>query len=774
MHEGKPAWIEGLHETVKLRLSLLLLALPMLATPGITAACDSESGGDRESSREKLAVVLGGGGARGVAHVGVLRVLEENGIYPDIVVGTSFGALVAGFYAIGYTPDEIEELLLDAHLEELYRSVPERRKLSFRRKQDDQVLLAKPRLRVQNGKIVPPSAIVSTHKFRRWLQSVIEPKVAGREPADFPFIFGAAATNLVDGEQVVIGAEDVEAAIHASMAFPPLVEPLSYGDALLGDGALVNNLPVSVALDLGATQVIAVEVGTPFPAKEEIVGTFAILNQLSKLMTRSNVERTIADLETESERRLLAGLGEYAVLLQPNVDHIGTGAFPELPDAISIGEDSARAVVDDLRKFGATSTPPTRNAVTIEEGPAPIVEEVTVVSDSGLSDSYLKAHIDITPGMPYSEELVNSSINNLYGLNLFERVSHQRYKAGQGAGVRFDAPEKPGRGFLQFGFRIEEDFETQSDYEIAVGFTKTQLNPSGAEWRTIFRLGRETGIESEFFQPFGNRYRYFWSADAAVGRSTIQLNNVIGDLPLEFRANLLGAGFRLGRFLGNWGQAFVSYTRGRGFIDEAFLPSTIDIGSVSLVFERDTLDSSAFPSIGERLVASHRLSRDSLGATIEGERTGIDALKFFSRDRNTLGIWATLATSYDDASDTAFADSLSAGGFLDFSGYGNRELSGRHLGLVRSVFYRRLTGPALRNFVDFPLYAGGSLEFGGIWQNSDDISFRNSTFAGSLFLGLDSIIGPLFLAVGLAEGGENAVYLSLGRPFIYDLSSEFE
>jgi NTE family protein len=195
---------------------------------------------------------------------------------------------------------------------------------------------------------------------------------------------------------------------------------------------------------------------------------------------------------------------------------------------------------------------------------------------------------------------------------------------------------------------------------------------------------------------------------------------------------------------------------------------------MSFLVERDTLDSSAFPSIGERVVASHRLSRDSLGATIEGERTGIDALKFFSWDRNTLGIWGTVATSYDDASDTAFADSLSAGGFLNLSGYANRELSGRHLGLVRGLFYRRLSGPALRNFVDFPLYAGSSLEFGGIWQDSDEISFSNTTVAGSLFLGLDSIIGPLFLAVGLAEGGENAVYLSLGRPFIYDVSSEFE
>ncbi len=335
---------------VLLRFSVVILTLLLITMPGAVVASEAEST-RASTSQAKLAVVLGGGGARGGAHVGVLRVLEENGIYPDIVVGTSFGALVAGLYAIGYSPDEIEELLLDAHLEEVYRSVPERRKLSFRRKQDDQVLLAKPRLRVENGKIVPPSAIVSTHNFRRWLQSVIEPKVGGREPAELPVVFAAAATNLVDGEQVVIGAEDVEAAIYASMAFPPLVEPLSYGDALLGDGALVNNLPVSVALDLGADRVIAVEVGTPFPPKEEITGTFAILNQLSKLMTRSNVERTIADLKTEGERRSLAGRGSTPCCYSPMLTTSRQVLFSSYPMPLQLARHLRKPSLARFRNF---------------------------------------------------------------------------------------------------------------------------------------------------------------------------------------------------------------------------------------------------------------------------------------------------------------------------------------------------------------------------------------------------------------------------------------
>ncbi len=134
-------------------------------------------------------------------------------------------------------------------------------------------------------------------------------------------------------------------------------------------------------------------------------------------------------------------------------------------------------------------------------------------------------------------------------------------------------------------------------------------------------------------------------------------------------------------------------------------------------------------------------------------------------------MWGTIATTFDNEQDDF---TVEAGGFLNFSGYDRDALEGRHLGIVRGLYFKRLRGQSLNNFADVPVYLGASLEYGGVWSDRKDISSSNAILAGSLFLGVNSIIGPVFLGVGYADGGHTAMHLSIGRPFIYDLSSTFE
>jgi NTE family protein len=709
---------------------------------------------------EQVALVLGGGGARGGAHVGVLKVLEANGVYPDIVVGTSFGALVAGLYAVGYAPDEIERLLSEAEFENIFEGLPDRQKLSFRRKQDDQVLLAKLRLRFDGGRPVPPKALLPTHAFKLWLGQVLEARIRDVDPSAYPRRFRAATTDLMNGSQVALGPENIADAIYASMAFPGLFEPYSYKDTFLVDGALANNLPVSLARDLGATRIIAVEVGVPFPTKEELSSSVAVVNQLSKLMTRGNVERS------------LATLGDDAVLIQPEVDHIGTGGFVLIEEAIALGEEAALQIVDRLPPFRhqQRSIPTPAGTQTLEELP---VASVSVESDSGLSEGYLKSLVTLDTGEPYSKRELLRSVEQLYGLDLFERVNFEIDETPQGVDVILDAIEKEGRGFAQFGLQIDDNFTSRSEYQLAFGYTRTQLNANGAELRTIVDIGRRTGIKSEFFQPFGGRSQYFWSASLDLGRERSNFEDPITGATEQLRFDAVTAEAKAGRIFGNWGQLALSYAHARAWPETIFLPSQLDLASTDLLFEVDTLNSTSFPTDGSRVIASNRWTTVDGGIEGDSDQVALDALYFMSRGRNTLGLWGTVASIYNHDGGS-FTPLLSAGGFLNFSGYDINDLSGRRLALLRTLFYRRIAGRQLGNAIDVPIYAGGSLEYGGIWRNADDVSFEDTIVAGSLFLGVDSVIGPIFLGLGSAQGGENSVYLSIGRPFIYDVSSTFQ
>ncbi len=736
----------------RLRFTIPAIALAILVVSPATGAT---------RDGELVGLVLGGGGARGGAHIGVLKVLEANGVYPDIVVGSSMGALIAGLYAAGYSPDEIERLVSEAEFEDIFRSLQPRRSLSFRRKQDDQQLLAKIRLRFKDGKPYIPIGLVSVHEFRLWLTEVLGTGRPAGGTRSTGIEFAAVATDLLNGEQVVLGADELGLAIQASMAFPPILEPVSYGDTYLVDGALSSNLPVGAAENLGATRIIAVEIGTPFPPKEDIRSSVDILNQFSKLMTRDNVEVTLDDFP------------DSGLLLQPDVDYIGTAAFELVEEAVEIGEQAALAVVDQLEPFrgarpGTPAAPPTATSMQ-----GRVVRDLSIETNAKLSERHLLTYFRTEEGDPFDEAELRADIGRLYGTALFERIDYRSRYLDDGIAVEVDALEKAGRGFLQFGLEFRDDFESDNAYNIAFGYTQTQFNTAGAEVRAIFEVGERAGITGQYFQPFGNRSQYYWLVEGGWGKPELEIEDPFLGLLAEIRPDVALGEFAIGRFLSNWGQLSLRYGRARAFVDNPLLPSQIDFGQLQGVFEIDTLDSSAFPSVGERLVASYQVDRESLGGDTEGDLAAIDALTFFSRGRHTFGLWGTVASTLEDVTDPGSLARLNLGGFLNLSGLDYNQLSGRHLAVARALYYNNLAGSGLDNFIDVPIYAGVSLELGNVWQDADDISLSDTILAGSAFLGIDSILGPLFLGVGLAEGGKSNVYISVGRPFIYRLSSSF-
>ena len=248
-------------------------------------------------ARPKIGLVLAGGGAKGAAHVGVLKVIEELRIPIDFVVGTSMGSIVGGLYASGMSPQEIEKAIEDIDWTDLFVDAPERADRSFRRKTDDALYLFKAKPGFGDGKIKLPLAYIQGQKFDLQLNRLTQRVAAVHDFDKLPIPFRAVAADLETGEEVILKSGNLARSIRASMAVPGAFDPVEMDGKLLIDGGIANNIPVSVARAMGAEVLIVSELGTAMLTREEITSGLDVGAQMVNFLFVINstaVENTIA------------------------------------------------------------------------------------------------------------------------------------------------------------------------------------------------------------------------------------------------------------------------------------------------------------------------------------------------------------------------------------------------------------------------------------------------------------------------------------------------
>ncbi len=717
--------------------------------------------------RPKIGVVLSGGGARGGAHIGVLKVLEAYRVPIDVIVGTSFGAFVGGLYASGLTPDQIEQLVLNADLETKFVSNIPRNALSIRRKQDDEQLFVKYRLGIKDGKLQFPRGIISGQELRLWLDEVLFEVRGVDNFDDLPIPFRCVATDIASGEEIIMGKGVLTTAIYISMTVPGVLPPVEKDGRLLVDGGLVNNLPINVARDLGAELIIAVDIGTPFATLDELDSALSILNHVPRLLVRGNTEKSLNTLRNQD------------ILIQPNLGTLSNRSFARLDEAIAAGTETTRKLSGKLK---ALSLDEPQYAQHLDSRPQPyserpVVEFVKVETNSNYREAYLRTLLRLQPGDVLDPVELETDLQKIYALGAFESIDYSIVEEYGQTGVVINTTEKrTGRNFLRFGFGIEDDFDNLSTYTSAVSYTMTQLNPLGAEWRSELRVGNIRRVFSEFYQPLGTGSQFFVTPFAQWQQRRNQLFDGDGEVIGSAQITDLEAGAGVGRTFGNWGQFELAYAHGVSDVDfdvfdvlGLFESGKADLGALTASFAVDTLDSLDFPHDGVSALVGWRAGREALGEDDNNDIAVIDGFHANTWGRNTFSFWLTAASTLDDESPVR--NELDVGGFLDLSGFQTNELSGNHVGVARGIYYRRIRGGPLAHLINVPVYLGGSLELGNAWRNSDDISFSNALLAGSAFLGADTFIGPVFLGAGYAEGGNAAAYLFVGRPFSTELSS---
>ncbi len=733
-----------------------LCCLLLTVFPG-HAYSDEEQALADSSIRPKIGLVLSGGGARGAAHVGVLKVLEENRIPIDAISGTSFGAIVGGLYAAGYTADQLEQILENIDWQVSLSGSAPRNERSFKRKQDDDGFLIKFKVGIEDGKFKLPSGLITPNNLRLTLQDLINEVTNVEDFDELKVPFRAVATDLETGEAVVLDHGNLASAIVASMAVPALFPPAEFEGRLLVDGGVSNNVPVDVVRSMGVDFVIVVDISTPMMSRDDINSFTTVIDQLMLIMTNQN---SVAQLAT---------LTDQDILIRPELDDIGFADFERALEVLPRGTEAAKAALPRLQSSSLSQEAWLTYLGSRSEGKRqqPRIDFIRIVNDSRISDKVIEAHLNLQVGQTFDEAKMSADLSEIYGLELFEEVSYRIIEQDDQTGVEILARRSQnGHKFLRFGMALQDDFDGESGFQLSTAFNNLAINRLGGEIDARISIGDEFGLFAEYYQPIDYAQKYYFFVNGGGGRFNRNLFESDGTIEAQARISQVNLHTGLGRNFGNWGTFRVGVQRvngkakGRiGFPDDVSIP--FDDTLLTAQFAVDTVDDARFPHSGIGFSASYTNGQSWLGGNSLLDAFVLNGYDPFSWGRNTLGLIYRFATSMNGGPEEINVFEL--GGFPRMAAYAPGQISGNHGGAVGLVYYRRIGG--LRLLTQTPIYFGGLVEAGNLWNQRSDMSLSDLHTSASLFFGADSFLGPVYLGYAVGDDGQTAAFLYVGQLF---------
>ncbi|HTO46936.1 MAG TPA: patatin-like phospholipase family protein, partial [Burkholderiales bacterium] len=663
-----------------------LAALAALGLASALAAAPPASAQTPEAKRPRICLVLSGGGARGAAHVGVLKVLEEMRVPIDCIAGTSMGSIVGGAFASGVTVAEMEETLGAMSTERLFKERPPRQERSIRRKTDDFTILFTPEVGLRDGAFQLPKGIVSGVQLETVLRALA--KAQGyRQFDELPIPFRAVATDLVTGTPVVFSAGELANVMRASMSVPGLIDPAEIGGKLLVDGGLTDNLPVGVARAMGADVVIAVNLGTPLMKREELNSIFGVTGQMINILTEQNVRASLASLKPTD------------ILILPELGDFSAADFDHLLKTIPIGEAAARTVADRLSAF---SLPPAEYAALRERqlavAPPDLrpVDEIRFPGLTRVNPAVVEAEMETRPGQPIDQTTLDRDMQRLYGTDDFEHVSYRIIEETGKRVLSVDALEKSwGPNYLRFGLGLTSDFKGDAYYNLLASYRKTWINSLGAEWRTDLQVGRTSRAFTEFYQPLDTRQYFFVAPYADAERRQLAIFNNDQRLAI-FNLNYGRVGLDVGSQFTRYGELRLGLLTGsvRATVDTGptFLepdPNRANQGAIRGRLFFDQLDNVNFPRSGYGGTLDIFNSQTALGASVNYTKWTLDGTAAHSFGDHTFNLGLRLGGKIG-ADPLPVYDQFNWGGFLQQSGYRTGALLGQSIEFARLVYLNRL------------------------------------------------------------------------------------
>lgn len=719
-------------------------ALPPSATPG----------------RPRIGLVLSGGGARGAAHIGVLKVLEELRVPVDVIAGTSMGSIVGGSYASGQT---VQSMVRDVALiktELLARDQPPRAEIAIRLKKDDWLELIGPQLGYRDGSLLLPKGAISGVG----LEAVLRELALAKGDWNFdklPIPFRAVATDVVTGKMTVLQSGDLATAMRASMSVPGAIAPVQLDGKMLVDGGLTRNLPVDVAREMGADVVIAVNLGTPLMPRDQITSALSVALQMLNILTEQNVQTSLASL-TAQDVLILPELGDYSA-----------GDFDNMPSTIPIGEAAARKVAEQLKRY---SLPPEQYAqhrqrqVQIVMQDKRPVDEIRVDGLQRVNEEVVVQSMATRVGEPLDVDTLDLDMRRIYGRGDFEHVSYRLIDRPDRRILAVEAVEKEwGPTYVRFGLSLYSDFRGDNGFNLLASMRRTWLNKLGGEWRADLQLGSNAVIFTEFYQPlvpnqflFVAPYIDVWSQNADIYGGAD--GNV---LAARYDVRVATAGIDLGSQFTKYGELRVGLITGKADAEMQIGSPLLsqydikrDVGAVRTRLYMDQLDNVAFPRSGYMLDGRVLSQLTQMGASDSYNRWDLSFLGASTFGAHTFQ-FALQGGGALGGNPLPLYDYLSFGGFMRMTGYRLGQLRNDSMTYGRLSYMNQLVKMALLEGV----YLGASLEAARLGSALVPNGIQGSVASASLFLAADTPLGPAYLAYGRTWDGNQNVYFFLGKPF---------
>jgi NTE family protein len=738
-------------------ISLSCLLLLWSAVVSVSAA-EAEAEADAKAvskKRPRIGLVLGGGGARGAAHVGVLKVLEELRIPVDYIAGTSMGSIVGGLYASGMNAEQIEQTMDTIDWKTLFDDDPARAERSFRRKRDDDLYTFKASIGVHDGKLEIPLAYIRGQKLDLELSKLTTPVYSITDFDQLPIPFRAVATDIETGKEVVLRDGNLAYSIRASMAVPAVFDPVVIDNRLLVDGGISNNVPVSVARDMGADVFIVVDVSSGLDTRDEITTALDVTGQLANFLFTLNTEKQ------------LATLGPEDVLMHPALGDMSSGDFVHVAQAIPIGEKAAREMTESLSRYSVSAEEYAQYIADRQQRQtgSPVIDNILIRNQSSINSKVIADRITLKMGQPLDVKQLDQDISKIYGLEIFESVRYQLVRDGDKTNLLIDARQKSwGPGYLQFGLTSSNDLKGDAATRLGVVYTLTEINELNGEWRTGVQLGDEPGAYTELYQPLDPRSLYFVDAKVGAERWNVNIYDDDGNRISRYRLSAAKIDLSFGRDFGTWGEGRVGYLRESGSaevnIGEPAPAIDLNDGQVYFRLALDRLDNLYFPTSGQSGVLQYAMSRESYGSSSDYDQWTFGFNQAFSWGSNTI-VGSALG-GFTENGDAPLEGLYQLGGFLRLSGLQNNQLAGQYAAMTGLVYMRRLS-----DIKFFKTYAGGSAEIGNVWQQSQDIRLDNTIKAGSLFVAFDTPVGPVYIGYGHSSNSYDSAYVYFGPRFTF-------
>ncbi len=707
---------------------------------------------ERPKGRARIGVALEGGGALGLAHIGVLEWFEEHHIPVDSVAGTSMGGLVGGFYAMGMSPGELKALIEGVDWNEILGDATPYEDLSYRRKEDQRAYPNAFILGLRNG-LSLPGGLNSGHQIGLLIDRMTLPYYKLESFETLPTPFRCVATDLVSGKQVVFEQGSLAEALRATMSIPGAFTPVVDKDRVLVDGGLVNNLPTDVVKEMGADIVIAVHLDTTPVEAADIKSLFTVLQQSVRVVV------------AESEVR---GLARADAVVSVPLSGYSSTDYKKHEAIMQKGYETADEKSQLLEKFALNDTE-WREYVQDREARkktlAPVPQFVKVEgADTAQQTENIEHYLTPLTGKPLDTDKLDRALTRLTGVGRYDTVGYRITERDGQQGLLIQVSEKNyAPPTIQPGFVVDGSASEEVGFTLGTRLTYLDVAGFRSEWRTDFLFGNTYGLGSELYRPFTPVSKWFFAPHGTASTRTFKIYEK-GNPLADYKLGQADIGMDVGYGFDRFSELRLGYEV--GYLDTKLRLGTPVLNSVNgrvgdakLHYQFDHADSPVIPRSGVRSETTFRWFDTSPGAA--SAFPSLQANIEYFQPVSALG---SVFVNGEGGSTFGFNSTgipqFFLGGPLTLSAYGLNELQGNQYYLFRAGYLHDLwTLPPLAGKRVFVI---GSYEFAKMYGAPNESKFPSDFAAGVL---AETVIGPLFVGGSVGDTGHHKWFFQLGRVF---------